>query len=109
MECMRLQGWDMGFWKDHASPFCADFTPDNLQAMAGNMWNAFSFTRIKIAACGCVDWAKAEKLMEEKKTRASFKHQQFNVELNKVGGAQNLSDSESISNMDGTQACGDSD
>ena len=106
---MRLQGWDMAFWKDEASPFCADFTPDNLQAMAGNMWNAFSFTRIKIAACGCVDWAKAVKLMEEKKTRAKFAHQTFTAALTKVDGTQDLSDSESMGNMDGTQPFGDSD
>ena len=94
----------MGFWKDQASPFCEDFTPDNLQAMAGNMWNAFSYTRIKMAACGCVDWAKAEKLKEEKKSRASFAYQKFTA-VN-ADGTQDANDSD---NMDGTQTMGDTD
>ena len=64
LECMRLQGWDLAHWKDHKSPFCQGFGSDDVQKLAGNMWNMFSYARIKIAAVGCVDWELVDELVQ---------------------------------------------
>ena len=69
LECMRLQGWDLAFWKDEKSPFSTHFKADDLQDFAGNMWNAFSYLRVKIAAVGCVDWGRAEEMKAAEKAK----------------------------------------
>lgn len=35
---------------------------EELQDLAGNMWNAFSYTRVKMAIVGAVDWDKVKQL-----------------------------------------------
>ena len=37
---------------------------EGLQDLAGNMWNAFSYTRVKMALVGAVDWDKVKQLKE---------------------------------------------
>ena len=69
LECMRLQGWDLAFWKNEKSPLSMHFTGDDLQDLSGNMWNAFSYLRVKIAAVGCVDWGRAEEMKAAEKAK----------------------------------------
>ena len=73
LECLRLQGWDLGMWSGDVVPIKSlggPWGPEELQDLAGNMWNAFSYTRIKMAAVGAVDWVevnrrKAAKQLED--------------------------------------------
>ncbi len=62
---MRLQGWDLEFYRG-GSPFSQPgMDADVMQSMAGNSWNAFSYVSIKISQVGSVDWKKARIRMAE--------------------------------------------
>ena len=56
LEAMRLIGWDLGHWKNHASPFIdssdTGITPELLNNMAGNAWSSFSYSPLAIVALG---------------------------------------------------------
>ena len=67
LECLRLQGWDLAMWSPDTPPVKALGGPwgmERLQDLAGNMWNAFSYTRVKMALAGAVDWDKVKQLKE---------------------------------------------
>ena len=63
LERLRLQGWDMSMWSETVPPIRALGGPrgqEELQDLVGNMWNAFSYTRVKVAAVGAVDWKSVQ-------------------------------------------------
>ena len=60
---LRLQAWDMSMWTDSVPPIKALRGPwgqEELQDSVGNMWNAFSYTRVKMVAVGAVDWKSVQ-------------------------------------------------
>ena len=67
LECMRVMGWDLEFFKE--SPFKFAKLPseerehfldsDLLGDMVGNAWCAWTYTAIKIALCGAINWKAA--------------------------------------------------
>ena len=64
LECLRLQGWDLGMWSGDVGPIKSlggPWGPEELQDLAGNMWNAFSYTRVKMATAGAVDWVEVNR------------------------------------------------
>ena len=73
IECMRVMGWDLEHYS--CSPFCYARTPgeekehfldaDLLQDLVGNAWCAWTFTAIKIALLGSINWQVAKQKTEE--------------------------------------------
>ena len=73
LEAMRVQGWDLANWRDGLST-CLEpqhQTNDMLQDFAGNMWSAFHFIPIFIAALAAMPWPEVqqENVLEKEKLR----------------------------------------
>ena len=65
LELMRMNGWDLSFWRDQTSPFSDSVSPELVSDLAGNMWNGWSYMVMEIALAGCCDWSEACRLTSE--------------------------------------------
>ena len=67
-------------WSGDAGPIKSlggPWGPEELQDLAGNMWNAFSYARVKMATVGAVDWVEVNR-------RKAAKQLEDEVALNKL-------------------------